>query len=71
MDENSNQTSRRVVDAEENEMNEEEIDINLEETFPASDPPSWTLGTDHLGRPLKQRSQDCPEDTPHEPTRDK
>jgi hypothetical protein len=29
-------------------MSEEEIDLNLVETFPASDPPSWTLGTDHL-----------------------
>jgi len=26
---------------------EAEIDENLEETFPASDSPSWTLGTDH------------------------
>ena len=28
------------------EMSDEEIDDNLEDTFPASDPPSWTLGVD-------------------------
>lgn len=26
---------------------EREIDLNLVATFPASDPPSWTLGHDH------------------------
>jgi hypothetical protein len=29
------------------EMSEAEIDKNLMGSFPASDPPSWTLGTDH------------------------
>ena len=28
-------------------MSERELDRTLDETFPASDPPSWTLGTDH------------------------
>lgn len=29
----------------EGRMSEAEIDKNLQDTFPASDPPSWTLGT--------------------------
>lgn len=37
------ETNERAVE----EMSEAEIDRNLAETFPASDPPSWTLGTDH------------------------
>ena len=33
------------------EMSEAEIDATLMDTFPASDPPSWTLGTDHRENP--------------------
>ena len=41
--------NRMTPDAEERggDMSEAEIDRNLTESFPASDPPSGTLGTDH------------------------
>jgi hypothetical protein len=29
------------------QMSEAEIDSTLDDSFPASDPPSWTLGSDH------------------------
>ena len=50
---------------EENEagMSEDEIDRNLVDTFPASDPPSWTLGTDHHDEtPDTDADEDGPEE---------
>jgi hypothetical protein len=38
--------SARAPGAGAGEMSEAEIDANVEGTFPASDPPGWTLGLD-------------------------
>ena len=48
-------------------MSEEEIDYNLMGTFPASDPPSWTLG-------IRRQKTTCDEfegekPSPHDPSR--
>ena len=40
------------------EMSEAEIDANVEDTFPASDPPAWTLGTDHRAAAGREREND-------------
>ena len=47
-------------------MSEEEIDYNLMGTFPASDPPSWTLG-------IRRHKSSCDEfegekPSPHDPS---
>jgi hypothetical protein len=42
------------------EMSEDEIDSNLEDSFPASDPPSWTLGTNHKEAPESDPSPAAP-----------
>ena len=36
------------------ELSEDEIDQNLMGTFPASDPPSWTLGVARDKRPVSE-----------------
>ena len=43
-------------------MSEAEIDDNLEETFPASDPPSWTLGTNHREESKREGAGTAPAD---------
>ena len=41
-------------------MSEEEIDKNIADSFPASDPPSWTIGTDHksAGKGDQRKTED-------------
>jgi len=46
MTENNNREAPAAAQTDEDKL-ETEIDETLEETFPASDAPSWTLGTDH------------------------
>jgi hypothetical protein len=43
------------------EISDEEIDETIEETFPASDPPSWTLGIEHCSSAEKNDSDDIKE----------
>jgi hypothetical protein len=43
-----------------NEMSEAEIDENLEDSFPASDAPSWTLGSNHGAATRQQSESDEP-----------
>jgi hypothetical protein len=47
MNEEKNQLAESLPQLSDDEMSEREIDENLMGTFPSSDPPSWTLGTNH------------------------
>jgi len=51
MAENEKNTDGTTKQESEQQSIDSEIDETLEETFPASDPPSWTLGTDHRVKP--------------------
>jgi hypothetical protein len=58
MKEHVNDSSRPPAGKGSSEMSEAEIDANVEGTFPASDPPAWTLGSDHRPAAGHEREED-------------
>jgi len=52
-----NKLEQETADPSVGEMSEAEIDNNLKDTFPASDPPAWTLGSDHRSE-VQQKAED-------------
>jgi len=55
--EDPNERDRSSRQETESGMTEAEIDQTLADTFPASDPPSWTLGMDHTSAPPTQQQE--------------
>lgn len=55
---NTQKKSPQTTQKESESISEAEIDENLEDSFPASDPPSWTLGSNHRAEPTMQKSDD-------------
>lgn len=49
------QLEQAAVQPNMSEISEDEIDGNLMGTFPASDPPSWTLGVERAKQPTSER----------------
>ena len=63
MPENENNPEGVAKQKVEQQSIDSEIDETLEESFPASDPPSWTLGTDHRVKPQVESRDDEGEET--------
>jgi len=57
MSENKEPVDQPEGRLERKEMSEAAIDRTLADTFPASDPPSWTLGTDRTPAPPSQQRE--------------
>lgn len=47
-------------------LSEDEIDYNVAGSFPASDPPSWTLGADRRHRDVHGEEKPSPEEPTHQ-----
>ena len=54
MTDNKDRLERAAGQPNISEISEDEIDRNLMGSFPASDPPSWTLGVERYEQPASQ-----------------